>query len=113
MWLLAESMHLEISLMAAYAAMAFTGVIISLPNAPGLVGQFHFGVLVVLEAYVPQALVASYGGAYAIAVHGIQLVWYVAIGFIALFFVGGRASSLREVVIESNRAAAEGGSGAQ
>jgi uncharacterized protein (TIRG00374 family) len=113
MWLLARAMNLDISLQAAYAAMAFTGVIISLPNSPGLVGQFHFGILRVLEAYVPAALVASYGGAYAIAVHGIQLLWYVAVGFIALFFVGGRAASLREVVIESNRAAAEGGSGAQ
>ena len=36
-----------------------------------------------------------------------------SIWFLALFFVGGRTSSLREVVIESNRAAAEGGSGAQ
>lgn len=113
MWLLARSMHLEISLQAAYAAMAFTGVIISLPNSPGLVGQFHFGILRVLEAYVPATLVASYGGAYALAVHGVQLLWYVAVGFVALFFVGGRAASLRQVVIESNRAAAEGGSGAQ
>ena len=66
-----------------------------------------------LSAYLPQQIVSSYGGAYAIALHGIQFVWYVALGFISLLFVGGRASSLREVVIESNRAAVGGGSGAQ
>jgi len=42
-------------------------------------------------------------------VHGIQLVWYLVVGLIALVFVGGRAISLRQVVIESNRAAVEGG----
>jgi uncharacterized protein (TIRG00374 family) len=113
MWLLARAMHLDIPLQAAYAAMAFTGVLISLPNAPGLVGQFHAGVLYGLGPYLPAATLGSYGGAYAIAVHGIQFVWYVAAGFLSLPFVGGRASSLREVVLESNRAAAESGSGAQ
>ena len=113
MWLLARAMYLDISLPAAYAAMAFTGVLISLPNSPGLVGQFHYGVLVGLGPYLPKETLSSYGGAYAIALHGIQLAWYLAVGFLALFFVGGRSTSLREVVIESNRAAAEGQSGAQ
>jgi uncharacterized membrane protein YbhN (UPF0104 family) len=113
MWLLAQAMHLDISLAAAYATMAFTGVLISLPNAPGLVGQFHAGVLAGLSAYLPEAAVRSNGGAYAIALHGIQFVWYVGIGFASLFFVGGRTPSLRQVLMESNRAAAEEGSGAQ
>jgi uncharacterized protein (TIRG00374 family) len=113
MFLLARAMNLHISLAGAYATMSFTGVVISLPNAPGLVGQFHAGVLAGLGAYLPEAVVRSSGGAYAIALHGIQFVWYVSLGFLSLFFVGGRRGSLREVVIESNRAAAEGGSGAQ
>jgi hypothetical protein len=62
---------------------------------------------------LPEATVRASGGAYAIALHGIQFVWYVGVGFLCLFFVGGKASSLREVVMESNRAAVEGGSGAQ
>jgi uncharacterized protein (TIRG00374 family) len=113
MWLLARAMHLDIPVEAAFATMAFTGVLISLPNSPGLVGQFHAGVLYGIGAYLPAATISSSGGAYAVAVHGIQFVWYVAAGFVSLLFVGGRATSLREVVIESNRAAAEGGSGAQ
>jgi uncharacterized protein (TIRG00374 family) len=113
MWLLARAMGLDLSLAAAYATMAFTGVLISLPNAPGLVGQFHAGVIAGLGAYLPAATVRSYGGAYAIALHGIQFVWYVGVGLLALLFVGDRARSLRDVVVESKRAAAQGGSGAQ
>jgi glycosyltransferase 2 family protein len=112
MWLLARAMHLEISLAAAYAAMAFTGVLISLPNAPGLVGQFHYGVILALGAYLPREVVSSYGGAYAIALHGIQFVWYVGVGALALVLVGDGGRSLREVVIES-KAAAEQTSEAQ
>jgi uncharacterized protein (TIRG00374 family) len=113
MWVLARNMHLNISLPAAYAAMAFTGVLISLPNSPGLVGQFEYGIILALRAYLPAGLVSSYGAAYALVLHGIQLVWYLGVGLLALLFVGGRAASLRDVVIESNRAAAEGGSSAQ
>ena len=53
MWLLAQGMKLPMSPVAAYAAMSFTGVLISLPNSPGLVGQFHLGVVVALAAYLP------------------------------------------------------------
>jgi uncharacterized protein (TIRG00374 family) len=113
MWVLARNMHLQISLPAAYAAMAFTGVLISLPNSPGLVGQFEYGIILALRAYLPVEIVSSYGAAYSLVLHGIQLVWYLGVGLLALVFVGGRAASLRDVVIESNRAAAEGGSGAQ
>jgi uncharacterized protein (TIRG00374 family) len=112
MWLLARAMHLDISLGAAFAAMAFTGVLISLPNSPGLVGQFEAGIILALTAYLPASVLGSNGAAYAIAVHGIQFLWYVATGLLALLFVGGRAASLRQVVIDSNRAAVEGGSGA-
>jgi hypothetical protein len=51
----------------------------------------------------------SVGGAYAIALHGIQFVWYVVFGFLALLFVGETAGSLRTLVVESKRAAEEGG----
>lgn len=106
MWLLAGAMNLDISLIAAYAIMAFTGVIISLPNSPGLVGQFHAGILGSLTAYLPAATVSSYGTAYAIALHGIQFVWYVGIGVLCLFLVDDRSRSLRDVLMESKRAAA-------
>jgi glycosyltransferase 2 family protein len=109
MWLLAQGMGLPISPIAAYASMSFTGVIISLPNAPGLVGQFHLGVIKGLEPYVAAATLQSVGIAYALLVHGIQVLWYVALGFVSLVLMRrilvGR-SSLRDVVVESGRAAA-------
>ena len=109
MWLLARLMHLPIPIHAAFAAMAFTGVLISLPNAPGLVGQFHAGIVLALAAYLPEPILNSVGAAYAIALHGILFVWYVALGFLALLFVGGRAGSLRTMMVESKRAAEQGG----
>jgi glycosyltransferase 2 family protein len=109
MWFLARLMHMPIPIHAAFAAMAFTGVVISLPNAPGLVGQFHAGILLALAAYLPESILTSVGGAYAIALHGIQFVWYVAMGFLALLFVGERAGSLRTMMVESKRVAEQGG----
>ena len=78
MWLLARAMHVDISVGAAFAAMAFTGVLISLPNSPGLVGQFEAGILAGLGAYLPglggQLLRRSPTPS---RVHGIQFLWYV------------------------------------
>lgn len=112
MWLLARSMELDVSLAAAFAVMAFTGVLITLPNSPGLVGQFHAGIMLALGAYLPAAVVAAAGGAYAIVLHGIQLVWYVGVGLLALAFVDDGARGWRDVLAASKRAAeaAEGGS---
>ena len=109
MWLLARLMNLPIPLSGAFAAMAFTGVLITLPNAPGLVGQFHAGVLLALAAYLPESILTSSGGAYAVAVHGIQFVWYVMLGLLASLFTGEAVGSLRTIVIDSKRAAEQGG----
>ena len=106
MWLLARGMNLPISPLAAFAAMSFTGVLISLPNSPGLVGQFHLGVVLALGAYLPHDVtVRSTALAYATLLHGIQLLWYTLAGFLCLPFLPGGRRSLREVVVESSRAA--------
>src|SRR5258708_11230199 len=84
MWLLAREMGLPISLGAAYTTMAFTGVVLSLPNAPGLVGQFHAAIKLGLLAYLPASVVNARGMAYAIVLHGIQTAWYVSIGLLSL-----------------------------
>lgn len=106
MWVLARYMGLPISLGAAFATMAFTGVVLSLPNAPGLVGQFHAGIKMALGAYLPMAVVNSKGFAYAVVLHGLQTVWYVAVGALSLMIISsGRKTSLREAVRASNEAA--------
>ena len=106
MWLLARQMGLPISLGAAFVTMAFTGVVLSLPNSPGLVGQFHAGIKLALTAYLPAAIVNSKGVAYAVVLHGLQTVWYVAAGVISMpFLAAGRGSSLRDAVRASSHAA--------
>lgn len=106
MWHLARQMGLPISLGAAFTTMAFTGVVLSLPNAPGLVGQFHAGIKMALGAYLPLAVVNSKGFAYSVVLHGLQTVWYVGVGVIALGIISrGRKGSLRDAVRASNRAA--------
>lgn len=105
MWLLARQMGLPISLGAAYVTMAFTGVVLTLPNAPGLVGQFHAGVKLALAAFLPAAMVNTKGFAYAVVLHGLQTVWYVGVGLLALPFCGGRGASLADVLRRSKRAA--------
>jgi glycosyltransferase 2 family protein len=103
MWILARQMDLPISLGAAYAIMAFTGVMISLPNAPGLVGQYHAAVKLGLLAYLPAHVVNSRGIAYAIMLHGIQTIWYVGIGLAALVPLSrtGAHTTLRQAVRET------------
>lgn len=108
MWVLARYMGLPISPGAAFATMAFTGVVLTLPNAPGLVGQFHAGIKMSLGAYLPLAVVNSKGLAYAIVLHGLQTVWYVTVGVISLAILSaGRkgSGSLRAVVRASSQAA--------
>jgi uncharacterized protein (TIRG00374 family) len=103
MWLLARGMDLPISLGAAYVIMSFTGVVLTLPNSPGLVGQFHAAIKAGLLAYLPAAVVNSRGIAYAIVLHGVQAVWYVAIGLgcmVALSRTGAHAH-LGEAVREA------------
>jgi uncharacterized protein (TIRG00374 family) len=107
MWILARQMGLDISLGAAYATMAFTGVVLTLPNSPGLVGQFHAAVKLGLLAYLPASVVNARGMAYAIVLHGVQTIWYVATGLLSLLWLSapGAHASLTEAVRESNRAA--------
>lgn len=99
-WLLAREMGLPISLGAAYAIMAFTGVVLTLPNSPGQLGQYHAAVKLGLLAYLPSAIVNAQGVAYAIALHGIQTIWYVTLGLLSLPGLSRRGAhaSLRDAV---------------
>jgi uncharacterized protein (TIRG00374 family) len=107
MWILARQMGLPISLGAAYVIMAFTGVVLTLPNSPGLVGQFHAAIKMGLTAYIPTAMVNSQGMAYAIVLHGIQTLWYISAGLLSLPALSrtGAHLSLGQAVRESTRAA--------
>jgi len=107
MWILARHMNLPISLGAAFVIMAFTGVVLTLPNSPGLVGQFHAAIKMGLTAFVPAAVVNSSGMAYAIVLHGIQTLWYISAGLLSLPALSraGVHVSLKDAVRESTHAA--------
>lgn len=103
MYLLARRMGLPISLGAANVVMAFTGVVLTLPNSPGLVGQFHAAIKAGLLAYLPAAVVNTRGIAYAIVLHGVQAIWYIAIGLVSVVALSrtGAHLHLRDAVRES------------
>ena len=89
-WVLARGFDLDLSLIGAFATMGLVAVGITLPNAPGLAGQFQGFVLLGLSLYLgPGALdkhSALYAQTFAFAnVHyGLQVLWYVAMGVIGL-----------------------------
>lgn len=86
MWVLARGFGLPLSLIGAYATMGLLGVGISLPNSPGLVGQFQWFTLAGLSLYLgfdprqapPLAFV------YAFALYLLQVSWYAAMGVLGL-----------------------------
>jgi uncharacterized protein (TIRG00374 family) len=85
MWILAQGMGLDLSVIGAFAVMGIIAVGISLPNSPGLVGQFHYLTTLGLSLYVSQDVADSTGKLYAIVLHGIQVIWYIGIGALAMF----------------------------
>jgi hypothetical protein len=84
LYVLALGFDLDLSLVGAFATMGLVAVGIILPNTPGLVGQYHAFAKVGLLLYLPEAVVAGNGLAFIIVLHGIQVVWYLGIGALAL-----------------------------
>ncbi len=113
MWVLARGMGLDLSIIGAFATMGLVAVGITLPNSPGLVGQFHYFVKLGLSLYVPASVAASKGLAYAILLHGIQVVWYIGFGVASMLALGvgvhdlvGRGAFSEPSANESGEAAA-------
>jgi hypothetical protein len=84
MWVLARGFGLHLSVVGALATMGLVAVGITLPNSPGLVGQFHYFTTLGLSLYVGKDVANSTGLAYAIVLHGIQVIWYLSTGTIAM-----------------------------
>lgn len=80
----------ELSLVGAFATMGLVAVGITLPNSPGLVGQFQWFTLLGLSLYLGPGAAdkgsSLYAAAYAFAStnYVLQLVWYIAAGSIGL-----------------------------
>ena len=84
MWLLARGFGLDLSLVGAYATMGLIAVGITLPNSPGLVGQFQWFTRLGLTLYLPAAVVEEKALAFAIVLHALQVVWYMGVGALAI-----------------------------
>jgi uncharacterized protein (TIRG00374 family) len=92
-WLLARFFGLDLSIIGAFAVMGLVGVGISLPNAPGLLGQYQIFMMLGLSIYIgpevlqnkpaphPTYIVAL---AFANVQYALQVVWYVAMGALGL-----------------------------
>ncbi|HEU4611842.1 MAG TPA: lysylphosphatidylglycerol synthase transmembrane domain-containing protein [Kofleriaceae bacterium] len=88
-YLLARAFDLPLTLVGGFATMGLVAVGITLPNSPGLVGQFQWFTLLGLSLYLPGAATkgtAIYGTAFAFANlhYGLQVVWYVLCGALGL-----------------------------
>ncbi len=85
LWLLARGMGLPLSLVGAFATMGLVAVGITLPNSPGLVGQYQYFTQLGLSLYLGKAVgMGGAGLAFAIVLHGLQVLWYIGAGAIAL-----------------------------
>jgi glycosyltransferase 2 family protein len=105
-WVLAKgfqtiSVNFELSVTASFAVMGLVGVGISLPNAPGLVGQFQAFTLLGLSVYLGPA-VLEHGDLYPVAIayailhHLLQVIWYVGVGALGLASPWVSISDLRQ-----------------
>jgi hypothetical protein len=95
LWILARGFGLDLPVLAAFATMGLVAVGITLPNSPGLTGQYQYFTSLGLGLYLPAALVDTSGMAFAHALWGIQVVWYIGMGALAL---ATRHVSFAEVV---------------
>lgn len=89
-WVLARGFGLDLSLVGAFATMGLVAVGITLPNSPGLVGQFQWFTLLGLTLYLgpdantPHTALYAKTFAFANVHYGIQVAWYLAMGALGL-----------------------------
>jgi uncharacterized membrane protein YbhN (UPF0104 family) len=104
MWVLARGFGLGLSLDGAFATMSVIAAAITLPNTPGLVGQFHAAGKFALLLYLPAALVETRGMAYIVTLHAVQGAWYIGLGVLCMLVT---SVSMGRVIRASQTAAAE------
>jgi uncharacterized protein (TIRG00374 family) len=95
LWILARGFGLDLPILAAFATMGLVAVGITLPNSPGLTGQYQYFTSLGLGLYLTGSQVEVTGMAFAHALWGIQVIWYLGMGSLAL---ASRYVSFAEVV---------------
>jgi len=98
-WTMLQAMDLHLPLTAGWTVLAFVGLSVSIPSAPGYVGIFHYAAVLALEVFgVTRATAVGY----ALVYHAAQILPVRLVGWLFL---------LRENVSLSEatqRAASEG-----
>ena len=80
-WTMLRALDIHLSFLAGWTVLAFVGLGISIPSAPGYVGVFHYAAVLALEIFgVPRSV--SLG--YAILFHASQIVPVTVVGWIFL-----------------------------
>jgi uncharacterized protein (TIRG00374 family) len=78
-WITFRATGLDLPWLAAAAVLAFVGIGISIPSAPGYVGVFHYGAVLALEIFaVPRPAALSY----AIVLHASQMLAVTLVGWL-------------------------------
>jgi uncharacterized protein (TIRG00374 family) len=95
LWVLARGFGIDLPLAAAFAVMGLVAVGITLPNSPGLTGQYQWFAGLGLGLYLSDTVMRSSGQAFTHALWGLQVLWYMGIGALAL---ASRHVSFAEVV---------------
>jgi glycosyltransferase 2 family protein len=80
-WTMFRALHLDLPWIAGWAVLAFVGLGIAIPSAPGYVGVFHAAATLALTMFgVPTT--AAFG--YALLFHATQIVPVTIVGWIVL-----------------------------
>ncbi len=80
-WTMLQAMDLHLPLTAGWTVLAFVGLSISIPSAPGYVGIFHYAAVLALEIFgVTRATAVGY----ALVFHAAQIVPVTLVGWLFL-----------------------------
>lgn len=80
-WAMLRAMHLDLPFVAGWVVLAFVGVGISVPSAPGYLGVFHFAAKLALEIF---GVASSTALAYALIYHASAVVPITLLGWLYL-----------------------------
>ena len=80
-WAMLRAVHLELPFVAGWVVLAFVGVGISVPSAPGYLGVFHFAAKLALEVF---GVASSTALAYALIYHASAVVPITLLGWLYL-----------------------------
>ncbi|MBE7450239.1 MAG: flippase-like domain-containing protein [Kofleriaceae bacterium] len=89
-WVLARGLGVNLSVTGAFAMMGLVAVGITLPNSPGMIGQYQWLTALGCSLELGRAAITDgtvlFGEvlAFAVILHGMQVVWYVGTGLLAV-----------------------------